>query len=270
MVVIIFITNLILVLGLIAYKVFIIINVQELRAFEEDGFTFLRYFPTAPIVSLGCLERLYSLTHPVTRPFDPERYADVLASMNLFGQVQYTGLSQSQSAFYQMQANYSFGNPCTYSPEVLRRIDVSVAQCESVLDKVIANGLAAYMRAGSALADDYIRGRRELSVEEINNFSISVSVLSAFVLNAIVTWGNEFIERAYALQSRTIFLAAVLAVGTLLLHVLLVECLLEGVLKREIGFIGKVYRHMFPEALLTREKVVVQELINGGLLTSSS
>lgn len=59
-----------------------------------------------------------------------------------------------------------------------------------MLDKVITSGLTAYMRAGSALAGDYMRGRQKLTVEELNNFSISVTVLSAFVLNAIDTWSN--------------------------------------------------------------------------------
>lgn len=114
--------------GALSYNILIQIETQELKTFEHDGFGFLRYFPTAPIVSLGCFEKLYSLTYPDELTFDPERYADAVASMNLFGQVKFDGI-QPQSAFYKMRTSYSFGNPCTYSPDVLQRIGVSKEKC---------------------------------------------------------------------------------------------------------------------------------------------
>lgn len=168
-----------------------------------------------------------------------------------------------------MRTNYSFGNPCTYSPDVLQRISVSKEKCETVLNKVMITGLRAYMRAGSALADDYMRGRHQLTIEELDNFSISVTILSAFILNAIETWGKEFIARVEALSTRMTVFAIGLVLGTVLLHLVLIEGVVDWLLRREYNFLLKVYRHMIPEGLLTKEKVVLQELINEGLLASS-
>jgi hypothetical protein len=51
------------------------------------------------------------------------------------------------------------------------------------------------MRAGSAIADDYMNGRTNLTKAQISEFSLSVTVISSFILDAIVTWSSEFIQR---------------------------------------------------------------------------
>ena len=51
-------------------------------------------------------------------------------------------------------------------------------------------GLSSYMRTGFKTAEAYIEGRTNLTKEEISEFSLSVAVLSAYVLDAIVLWGN--------------------------------------------------------------------------------
>lgn len=63
----------------------------------------------------------------------------------------------------------------------------------------------------------------------------------------------------------TVF-AILLALGTMLLHLVFVEGVVDRLLRREYGFLEKVYRHMIPRGLLTKEKVLLQELINKGLL----
>jgi hypothetical protein len=55
-------------------------------------------------------------------------------------------------------------------------------------------------------------------------------------------------------------------VGVLLLHLFLYEICLLWLLQREYAFCCRVYHHMIPEALLLKEKVVLQQLINEGLL----
>lgn len=39
-------------------------KIEELKVFEEDGWAFLKYFPTATIVGLGCMEKLESQLYP--------------------------------------------------------------------------------------------------------------------------------------------------------------------------------------------------------------
>jgi hypothetical protein len=46
------------------------------------------------------------------------------------------------------------------------------------------------MREGSKEADNYMHGVIELNSTQLAEFSQSVSVLSAYILDAIITWGT--------------------------------------------------------------------------------
>ena len=73
---------------------------------------------------------------------------------------------------------------------MLDKIGIGVSTCESIIDESFTRGLASYMRAGQMLADSCIMGTANLTKSKINEFSLSVAVLSGYVLDAIVTWGN--------------------------------------------------------------------------------
>ena len=64
-------------------------NTKKLQVFETDGWSFLKYFPTATVVGLGCMEKLYSQTYPNESIFYPEKYSDVLASMKIVGEFEF-------------------------------------------------------------------------------------------------------------------------------------------------------------------------------------
>lgn len=46
------------------------------------------------------------------------------------------------------------------------------------------------MRVGHNMAESYINGRSNLTVDKLDEFSLSVSVLSGYILDAITTWGT--------------------------------------------------------------------------------
>ena len=54
---------------------FITINnikeIRSLKVFEEDGWAFLKYFPTATVVGLGCMEKQYKAIYPQVGVFNP-------------------------------------------------------------------------------------------------------------------------------------------------------------------------------------------------------
>jgi hypothetical protein len=93
-----------------------------------------------------------------------------------------------------------------------------------------------------------------------------VSVLSGYVLDAIVIWGSEFNQRVQVMKDRGLLVGVGACVGVLLLHLFLFEFYFFWLLQREYAFSCRVYHHMIPESLLLKEKVIVQQLINEGFL----
>lgn len=89
-----------------------------------------------------------------------------------------------------MRRNYFFGNPCSFNPKVLDNIGITVRNCESLIDESFTRGLTSYMKTGQILAESYIQGRTNLTKAKLDEFSLSVAVLSGYVLDAIVVWGN--------------------------------------------------------------------------------
>ena len=77
------------------------------------------------------------------------------------------------------------------------------------------------MRAGQALAESYIQGRVNLTKSQIAEFNLSVSVLSGYVLDAIVTWGNEFNDRVLAIKNEGVILKIVLCSILFIIHIVL-------------------------------------------------
>jgi hypothetical protein len=68
-----------------------IFQLNSLKTFEEAGFFFLKYFPTGPLVTMGCTEKYYADRFPAEIPFNPAKYDDVLSSMFIFGSNNYIG-----------------------------------------------------------------------------------------------------------------------------------------------------------------------------------
>ena len=46
------------------------------------------------------------------------------------------------------------------------------------------------MKTGQILAESYLQGRTNLTKAKLDEFSLSVAVLSGYILDAIVVWGN--------------------------------------------------------------------------------
>ena len=57
------------------------------------------------------------------------------------------------------------------------------------------------MRYAFYQSTNYIKGDQLMSKSELDEFSKSVAVLSAYILDAIVTWGSEFNTRISSLIS---------------------------------------------------------------------
>lgn len=84
------------------------------------------------------------------------------------------------------------------------------------------------MRAGHELADSYINGRSKITTAQLDEFSLSVAVLSGYILDAITTWGTEFNDQVMRFLSTVIVYTIVNMCLVTILHVLLFECLVFG------------------------------------------
>ncbi len=51
-------------------------------------------------------------------------------------------------------------------------------------------GLTSYNKIGHKIAYSYINNESSLDATQLDEFSLSVTVLSAYSLDAITTWGN--------------------------------------------------------------------------------
>lgn len=67
--------------------------------------------------------------------------------MLLFGSYNYIGqMVDENSAYYQKQKNYFFGNPCTYNPAVLTSAGLTISKCESICNGTFKTGLSTVFR----------------------------------------------------------------------------------------------------------------------------
>jgi hypothetical protein len=66
-------------------KIMDIQDTKILQIFEDEGWDFLKYYPTAPIVGMGCLEKYYTGIYPSEVTFDPLNFEDTLQTMVIVG-----------------------------------------------------------------------------------------------------------------------------------------------------------------------------------------
>jgi hypothetical protein len=138
-------------------------QIAELNLLEENGFYFLRYFPTSPLTTMGVIEKYYSVLYPNEKSFDPKKYEDVIASIGLFGNFPYIGSLTTQNSYFEKQKKYFFGNPCTYNPSILITSGLTVAECLTISNGTFQEGVSSYMRYSQKFASDYIYGRTNLT-----------------------------------------------------------------------------------------------------------
>ena len=120
----------------------------------------------------------------------------------MVGNFEYLGsVKDTNSLYYTKQRKYFFENPCRYNPSVTIKAGLSVKQCEAIAGSSFTRGLTAFMRYAFYQSTNCIKGDRLMSKSELDEFSKSVAVLSAYILDAIVTWGSEFNTRISSLIS---------------------------------------------------------------------
>lgn len=235
--------------------------------FEQQGYLFLKYFPTATITGYGCLSKYRSVHFPNETGFDYSRFNPSLEAMELVGQFTYIPqVQENNSEYFQKQRNYFFGNPCIFNPKVISAIGVSQATCGTIIDGSFTRGLTTYMRVASQRARDFMNGEKDMNSSQLGEFSTSVSVLSAYILDAITTWGTEFHSLLDMLiQQQTILTLvnfAVLGAVVLIIFVFL----FIGFLEREYEFYRYMFMKMIPEYTLKTDKVARQTFINFNIL----
>ena len=122
------------------------------------------------------------------------------------------------------------------------------------------------MRVGSQRARVYMSGEKNMNSSQLGEFSTSVSVLSAYILDAITTWGTEFHSLLDKLiQQQTILTVVNFAVLGLVVFVVFI-ILFIGFLEREFEFYSYMFMKMIPEYILKEDKVARQTFINFNIL----
>lgn len=109
-------------------------------------------------------------------------------------------------------------------------------------------------------------GEKNMNSSQLGEFSTSVSVLSAYILDAITTWGTEFHSLLDKLiQQQTILTVVNFAVLGLVVFVVFI-ILFIGFLEREYEFYRYMFMKMIPEYILKEDKVARQTFINFNIL----
>jgi len=125
--------------------------------------------------------------------FNPDRYANVIASYFLVGQMNYIGqIVDPSSTYYVKQKNYYYGNPCTYNSSVLTGIGVTVKTCETVSNGTFNSGLNNFMRYNQKVGENYIQGKINMTFAALADYVTGITILSAYISDVISTWTIDF------------------------------------------------------------------------------
>lgn len=105
-----------------------------------------------------------------------------------------------------------------------------------------------------------------MTASEVNEYTVSVTILTVYVLDAISTWITEFIQKVQDFHNVNISVVALIFSVIWILHVVANEWIIKAILRREHQFAMQLYRHYVPEFLLQEEKVIRQRFIIEGLI----
>lgn len=124
------------------------VQFHKIRGFESEGFDIFRYVPFTSELSYSLSRTYYYNLYPNEISLGTEMFADALTNLNIMGNYQYVDMedSGSQSVFYAYRKNYLFGNPCTYSPNVLTMNQGTMQNCLTLNNGSLTAGLSTYLR----------------------------------------------------------------------------------------------------------------------------
>jgi hypothetical protein len=187
--------------------------------------------------------------------------------MKIVGQFTYIPqVKFDDSLYFQKQRNYFFGNPCTYNPSVISAIGVNVSTCLTIINGSFSRGLTSYMREGSTKASSYMNGEIDLNASQLAEFSSSVSILSAYILDAISTWGAEYNQNLSDLISQQQILTLINFIVLFCILIVIFCCMFIRSLQHEYEFYRYMFLKMIPQYILKSDKVVKQAFINFNIL----
>jgi len=105
-----------------------------------------------------------------------------------------------------------------------------------------------------------------MTAAQIQNYILSMNILSAYVLDSITTWLNEFNTYVNADFQNNLTLSIVILVLILILHIVINEIIIASKISGDYKFICKVYDHLVPGYILINEKVIRQKFVIEGLI----
>lgn len=105
-----------------------------------------------------------------------------------------------------------------------------------------------------------------LTAAQLDEFTLGGAVLSAYVLDAITTWVNEFATKVIALEDTNQIQCIIIIVCILIIHIIINELKIIRIIEQEYQFIQNVYLNLVPESILVNEKVIKQKFIIEGLI----
>lgn len=106
----------------------------------------------------------------------------------------------------------------------------------------------------------------QLSASELDELTISLTILAVYVLDSITTWATEFSSRVESFQAINVNLCVAIGCTILVIHLWLCEFLLFPKLTKLYDFHASTFHLMVPESILTTEKVIKQKFIMEGIL----
>lgn len=102
---------------------------------------------------------------------------------NYIGQV-----VDESSIYYTKQKNYFFSNPCRYNPAIISGLGIPMSKCESISNGTFKEGLSSFLRYGQIQGRKCIYNEVNLTASQLDDLTISGSILSGYVLDSLATW----------------------------------------------------------------------------------
>lgn len=174
------------------------------------------------------------------------RYDDIISDLKIIAKTDYLADIDEDSDFHKKIKNYFFGNPCTYNPAVLVTANSSLSKCVNYSNRSLTSGLIPYFRYVTPQVEDYLSGRVNYTVTQMDNI-ISGFALSGFYFSDIIsTWTSEFNDKLSSLKDLNFFMAILITAIILVIHFAVFEWWFLGYLVREHRLVRDILDNLVP------------------------
>lgn len=85
-----------------------------------------------------------------------------------------------------------FGNPCTFSPDVLVMASSTVSKCETLSNGSLKLGITTLLRYVYPSVEGYINKKINMTTTQLDNLTSSLTLVAYYITDAITTWASEF------------------------------------------------------------------------------